>query len=132
MTGRSGLSLMRLIGFLLYFISLSRGGRIRPVPDLPRVNFSQPGDLNLGVVLSLHTRAGDALCSNRTRGLYVLQRLEAIAFAVEEINNRSDLLPNVKLGFIALDDCLSKAAARARGLHFIQSASNSSTVSDYK
>ena len=110
----------------------SQSTLIRPIPGLPSVNFSRPGDLIIGVVLSLHSYDKDVLCSDVVRKLDALQRLESIVFAVEEINNRSDLLPNVTLGFTILDDCSNEQTALARALHFIQDTSNSSAVSDYK
>ena len=122
---------MWLLCFLLHIIAVSRGGQLRPIPGLPTVNFSQLGDLNLGLVLRLHKYTRNAFCGNGTAGLTYLQKLEAFAFAVDEINNRSDILPNVTLGFVAVDDCGNSRTARARALHFIQ-CENCSTVSGYK
>ena len=131
MTERSSSSPMWLLCFLLHIIAVSRGGQLRPIPGLPTVNFSQLGDLNLGLVLKLHNYARGVFCSNVTANLVALQKLEAFAFAVDEINNRSDILPNVTLGFVAVDDCGHPKTARARALHFIQ-CENCSTVSGYK
>ena len=132
MTGRPGPSSVWILCFLLHVISVSGSGRLRPIPDLPTVNFSRLGDLNLGVVLSIHRFEKEALCSNVTTNLDVLQRLEAIVFAVEEINNRSDLLPNAKLGFIVVDACYKELTTLARTLHFIQTTSNSYPVSCHR
>jgi len=107
-------------------------GRLRPIPDLPTVNFSRLGDLSLGVVLSIHRFEKEALCSNVTTDLDVLQRLESTVFAVEEINNRSDLLPNVTLGFIIVDACYKELTSLARTLHFVQTESSSSSVSGHR
>lgn len=93
---------------------------IRPIPGMTHVNFSRRGDLNLGVLLSLHRYDKDALCGKTPRALHALAHLEAVVFAVEEINNRSDILPNVSLGFIILDCCNNELAALARAFHFIQ------------
>ena len=54
------------------------------------------------------------------RELGSLQRAEAMAFAVREINAREDILPNVTLGFVIMDDCSKDTTALARSLHFIQ------------
>ena len=121
---------MWLLCFLLHLIAVSRGGILRPIPGLPTVNFSQLGDLNVGLVLQLH-KFSKNFCGKDAKGLASLQKLEAFAFAVDEINNRSDILPNVTLGFVGIDDCGHPKTARARALHFIQ-CKNCSTVSGYK
>lgn len=106
-----------LLLFLLWTLSsvgVAHGGGIRSVPELPWVNFTQPGDLTLGVIMSLHAYNATHLCSNKIRELGALQRLEAIVFAVEEINRRQDILPNITLGFTIVDDCNNQLTALAR------------------
>ncbi|XP_071105255.1 uncharacterized protein [Haliotis cracherodii] len=49
-----------------------------------------------------------------------LQRVEAVAFAVREVNSREDILPNVTLGFTMMDDCSKDTTALVRALHLIQ------------
>ncbi|XP_067671621.1 metabotropic glutamate receptor-like [Haliotis asinina] len=49
-----------------------------------------------------------------------LQRVEAVAFAVGEVNGRKDILPNVTLGFTMMDDCSKDTTALVRALHLIQ------------
>src|SRR5688572_26840693 len=62
------------------------------------------GDLNIGYLNSIHE------ISSKTRKCDVLRLnnvicFESVSMAIEEINRRSDLLPNITLGFVAMDDC---------------------------
>lgn len=121
MTQRLGLISTLLLCSVLNVIRVStQSNLIRPIPGMTSVNFSRHGDLNLGVLLSLHRYDKDALCGKTLKGITTFAHTEAIAFAVEEINNRSDILPNVSLGFIILDCCSNELAALARAVHFIQ------------
>ncbi|KAK7111329.1 hypothetical protein V1264_010983 [Littorina saxatilis] len=122
-----GLCVHCLLGLILPL--LSQAGEILPVQGLPNTTFSISGDLNIGVVMSLHSYDKRSLCGDVIRELGALQRLESIVFAVEEINNRSDLLPNVTLGFTVLDDCYNDLTALVRALQFVQK-SNETDVSD--
>ncbi|XP_041364237.1 metabotropic glutamate receptor 3-like [Gigantopelta aegis] len=73
-------------------------------------------------------RQCDDLSSTELRELGALQRVEAMAFTVNEINRRQDILPNVKLGFVIMDDCSKDTTALIRSLHFIQKEQRTSDV----
>ena len=122
MTGRRSSSRWWLLCFLLHIIAVSRGGILRSIPGLPTIYFIQPGDINLGLVTTMHRFQENTLCGPKIRELGALQRLEGVVFAVDEINNRSDILPSVTLGFVVVDDCYNIQTAQARALHFIQCA----------
>ena len=131
MTGRRSSSRLWLLCFLLHIIAVSRGGILRSIPGLPTIYFIQPGDINLGLVTTIHRFQENTLCGPKIRELGALQRLEGVVFAVDEINNRSDILPSVTLGFVVVDDCYNIQTTQARALHFIQCA-NPYPVSGYK
>jgi hypothetical protein len=60
------------------------------------------GDINIGMLISVHDSANGQctdLLSFGVIGSYVME------FAIDEVNARSDLLPNITLGFVQLDDC---------------------------
>ncbi|XP_031754124.1 extracellular calcium-sensing receptor-like [Xenopus tropicalis] len=74
----------------------------------------QPGDILLGVVLPLHLdkeyhpvsfseRPPRINCT--TFHLENFQQLQAMMFAVKEINTNPNILPNISLGFQAYDSC---------------------------
>uniref|UniRef100_A0A8C4RVX6 Extracellular calcium-sensing receptor-like n=1 Tax=Erpetoichthys calabaricus TaxID=27687 RepID=A0A8C4RVX6_ERPCA len=67
-------------------------------PDIPLL--SKTGDFMLGGVFTLHN---NIIASKPTLQGY--QFAEAMIFAIEEINNRTDILPNVSLGYKIYDAC---------------------------
>lgn len=58
---------------------------------------------------------------NRDRGI---QRLEAMLYALDRINEDSKLLPGIKLGAILLDSCSSSTYALNQSLEFIRASIN--------
>lgn len=58
---------------------------------------------------------------NRDRGI---QRLEAMLYALDRINEDSNLLPGIKLGAILLDSCSSSTYALNQSLEFIRASIN--------
>ncbi|XP_053319872.1 extracellular calcium-sensing receptor-like [Spea bombifrons] len=76
--------------------------------------FSQPGDIMMGLVLPLHTDKVHHQISFNERPpkvactvfhFEVFQSLQILRFALEEINENPDILPNITLGFQAYDSC---------------------------
>ncbi|XP_075061871.1 extracellular calcium-sensing receptor-like [Mixophyes fleayi] len=74
----------------------------------------QPGDIMLGVVLPLHLASSYHLTHFKERPpkttcltfhFESYQQLQAMRFAIEEINKDQNILPNVTLGFQAYDSC---------------------------
>ncbi|ESO83930.1 hypothetical protein LOTGIDRAFT_108603 [Lottia gigantea] len=108
-----------LLVFLVYGINCD----IPHPSDLPTVLYSQKGDLNIGIIVPMHYSSSTSMCSPNIRGLTNFQKAEAMAFAVKEINDRNDILPNTTLGFYMLDDCAKDTTAMARALHFTQTNS---------
>lgn len=58
---------------------------------------------------------------NRDRGI---QRLEAMLYALDRINEDSKLLPEIRLGAILLDSCSSSTYALNQSLEFIRASIN--------
>ena len=46
-------------------------------------------------------------------------KFQVFRYAINEINQKEDLLPNITLGFIIMDDCFRDLTALARSLTFI-------------
>ena len=103
----------------LPWAATEKTGRSHERDEASQPVWERPGDLQLGIVLSLSAFHKDKLCGPVLRRPSALHRLHAIVFALEEINKRDDLLPNVTLGFVVMDDCSRDAAALLRALRFI-------------
>ncbi|XP_053319868.1 extracellular calcium-sensing receptor-like [Spea bombifrons] len=82
------------------------------VPEL--TGMIQPGDVMIGVLLPLHldrVHRDDFLTDRPPRTTCTMfhfesyQQLQAMRYAVEEINANPNILPNVTLGFQAYDSC---------------------------
>nr|XP_014344371.1 PREDICTED: taste receptor type 1 member 3-like [Latimeria chalumnae] len=98
------------------------------VPDHQRqvVQFRSPGDLMIGGLFSMQSAALNV--TNRTKpqtppcerydSIRVLPHL-AMRFAIDEINNSTKLLPNVKLGYEIYDICLESLVAMRSTMMFL-------------
>ncbi|XP_058846302.1 extracellular calcium-sensing receptor-like [Acipenser ruthenus] len=86
--------------------------RIQGKAEFPQL--SKDGDIILGGAFSIHSQTADKLLSFKTKP----ERLECnsinfrefrfaqtMIFAIEEINNNTEILPNVTLGYKIYDDC---------------------------
>lgn len=101
-----------IIGVLLRIVivnrNLSRSGsteipgiKIRSTPPI----IAREGDLNIGLVMSMSTyNATTKQCTSDPLPSGC-QWLEMAIYVVDKINRRSDLLPNITLGFVSVDGC---------------------------
>ncbi|XP_064158567.1 extracellular calcium-sensing receptor-like [Anguilla rostrata] len=92
-------------------------------PEYPQL--SKEGDIIIGGILPFHSSWKDRelsythapqplLCTNLN--LRAFQFAQAMIFAIEEINNSTDLLPGISLGYKIYDSCGSSATAVMAGL----------------
>lgn len=84
------------------------------------------GDIILGGIFPMHeTISGktDFPCGavKEEKGV---QRLEAMLYAIDEINQDPDLLPNVTLGALIIDSCSSDTYALEQSMEFVRSYMN--------
>ncbi|KAF5406008.1 Metabotropic glutamate receptor 3 [Paragonimus heterotremus] len=77
-----------------------------------------PGDIILGGLFPVHT-SGTSMCNaiNPERGV---QRVEAMLFTIDEINNNSKLLPGLQMGAIIRDTCSATNYVLEQALQFVQ------------
>ena len=88
-------------------------------PSECRVHYYGAGDYILGGLFdNLHVEGcgiGDE--DHRYEGFATLHKMEAIVFALEEVNNRSDILPGINLGFDIYDTCAERLLAVKQALN---------------
>lgn len=82
----------------------------RYIKGLPETVYQLKGDINIGGVFPLHQAGHNGTFCGRLRELGVLQRAEAMAFYIKEVNKNKELLPGITLGFTILDDCYKVSA----------------------
>ncbi|XP_059142038.1 metabotropic glutamate receptor-like [Physella acuta] len=82
--------------------------------------YSKPGDINIGAIVMATQPASGSYCTNVIRkGTKAIEYSESVAYVVDAINRREDLLPNITLGFYILNDCTITSAALAQSLKFL-------------
>ncbi len=102
------------------------------VPGMTYESYSKPGDVTLGFLTSIRPRGlGDNLCGNGLLWAASVQEVEAFVYAIDRVNMRSDLLPNITIGFAIMDDCNNDLAALARSYFFLH-VDNGLNKGDYE
>ncbi|CAG0880571.1 unnamed protein product [Cyprideis torosa] len=91
-------------------------------PDGPRKpkRIRLEGDFILGGLFPMHERGIVEDCGP-IKGERGIQRLEAMLYAIDEINRDPDLLPNVTLGCMILDTCSKDTYALEQSMEFARS-----------
>lgn len=100
------------------FVFLLRLCYIVTAVQLPRCErYSIPGDINIGGIFSFYVNS-EFPCERdlEPRGVFMA---ESMRFAIENINDRDDLLPNVTLGFDIVDDGWSEDIALRNTLNLV-------------
>lgn len=97
-----------------------------PEADQNRKVIRINGDIILGGIFPMHEQVSgmsDYPCGavKEEKGV---QRLEALLYALDEINKNQDLLPNVTLGALILDSCSSDTYALEQSMEFVRSYMN--------
>ena len=84
------------------------------------LNISTPGDIILGGLFPIHKEGSKENICGEFNEIPGYQYMEAMRYAIEKINNRSDLLPNITLATIIYDTCRSPTICADRTKDFIQ------------
>lgn len=77
------------------------------------------GEIILGGLFRIRKINGTNKCSNDVEAQVGIQRVEAMLYAIHEINEDKNLLPNVRLGAEIRDTCSLKTKALDESLKFI-------------
>ncbi|XP_064615664.1 metabotropic glutamate receptor-like [Liolophura sinensis] len=108
--------------FLAVFMVISEATGEFLIPGIPDKRYQQLGDVNLGGIFPIYNYHKHLPCGSSLRSTSILQYVEAMVYAVNAVNQRSDILPNVTLGFVILDDCKKPSTALSQALRFIPRA----------
>ena len=80
------------------------------------------GDVIIGGLFPVHEKGLGAQDCGRINEARGIQRLEAMLFALDQINSDPALLPGIKLGSRILDTCLKDTYALERSLEFVRAS----------
>lgn len=82
-----------------------------------------PGDVVFGGMFPMHERGVTEPCGSikEEKGI---QRLEAMLYALDQINRDPVLLPNITLGALILDTCSTDTYALEQSMEFFKSSIN--------
>ncbi|KAE8616016.1 hypothetical protein XENTR_v10008693 [Xenopus tropicalis] len=78
------------------------------------------GDIILGGLFPVHARGERGVPCGDLKKEKGIHRLEAMMYAIDQINKDSDLLPNITLGVRILDTCSRDTYALEQSLTFVQ------------
>ncbi|CAG5984105.1 unnamed protein product, partial [Menidia menidia] len=78
------------------------------------------GDITLGGLFPVHSRGPVGVACGEIKREKGIHRLEAMLYALDQINSDPDLLPNITLGARILDTCSRDTYALEQSLTFVQ------------
>ena len=93
----------------------------------PKSQAFQAGDLILGGLFPVHAYCPSS-CQNKCgdlRSRDVVYFTEAMIYAIDQVNNNSNVLPGITLGFKILDYCSKDVIALEKASYFLSSCSTS-------
>ena len=108
-----------LVWILLQIYSVAS---IITIPDLigPKC-YVRESDINIGVITQVYEKGtGELYCGRQLQNSRVLQVIEAVVWAIDEINKDDTILPDADLGYVILDDCGKEITATAQAMAFVK------------
>uniref|UniRef100_A0A8C5FWN2 Extracellular calcium-sensing receptor-like n=1 Tax=Gadus morhua TaxID=8049 RepID=A0A8C5FWN2_GADMO len=132
-----GLALLQLLLVASFSKSEERACSLMGEPEEPQL--FKTGDIILGGIFSFHSswRTVESSYMHRPLPLQCIslnfrafQFAQSMLFAIEEINNSTDLLPGIKLGYKMYDVCGSLARAVRVALSLINGNEETATMSE--
>ncbi|XP_030379803.1 metabotropic glutamate receptor [Scaptodrosophila lebanonensis] len=114
--------LLLLSAFWWSSLPLLEGSGASQAPQ-DTVSVSLPGDIILGGLFPVHEKGEGAPCGPKVYNRGV-QRLEAMLYAIDRVNNDSNLLPGITIGVHILDTCSRDTYALNQSLQFVRASLN--------
>lgn len=118
---------------LRLLICLTMGGLVETVRQPPNLGnrtqfvYVREAEVTIGQLVSIHWMDDNKQCT----GLFTQEviRAKAFEFAIDQINKREDLLPNITVGFVQLDDCFNELMALEVGIYLMNNEYDVSLLS---
>ena len=103
--------------FLLIHLSLTSGNS----SSILIRSASRLGEVTLGGLFPVHEYGSPRIPCGAISEFRGIQRLEAMLFAIEQINQDPSLLPGIELGALIFDTCSDDNYALEQSLQFVHS-----------
>ena len=81
-------------------------------------SYVREADINIGLMIPIHRPGITGRCTELVQYGVVWSLL--MQYAVDSINNRKDLLPNITLGFVNVDECYHPLKALEAAIYFVK------------
>ncbi|XP_017286072.1 metabotropic glutamate receptor 7 [Kryptolebias marmoratus] len=107
---------LQLLGIILVGISPLSQAQQGTQPQSIKIE----GDITLGGLFPMHSRGPAGVPCGEIKREKGIHRLEAMLYALDQINSDLDLLPNITLGARILDTCSRDTYALEQSLTFVQ------------
>lgn len=98
---------------------------------LDKEKIQMDGDIIFGGLFPMHEKGQLGESCGRIKKEKGIQRLEAMLFAVDKINNDVSLLPGLQIGLHILDTCSSDTYALEQCMDFIKAQLTTIDITDY-
>ena len=107
-------------------------GSLVAAQDLPSKEIQMDGKIILGGLFPIHEKGADGKMCGPVKEEKGIQRVEAMMFAIDQINDDQSILPNITLGAKILDTCLRDTYALEQSLEFIKAHMSTMDAVKYK
>ena len=89
------------------------------VPELNPEPYMDLQDINIGLMVSIRRPSFTKYCADNWGSPEQSQLAEMLPFVVKQTNARTDILPNITLGYVVLDGCQRDVTALGKALSLI-------------
>jgi hypothetical protein len=89
------------------------------IGDRGDVMIASKADINFGFMTSFHVSSDNIRNCDTMRASACTTALPSLRFALRDLNRRADVLPNITVGFVAVDDCGTPIRALEVSSYFV-------------
>ena len=117
-------SILFMVLTLFAFPLCVKCDRVIRMQDLNALCDVKHGDVDIAFLSPVAKPRNDETCSDQIWNPYGIQMVEIFRYAINEVNKRLDTLPNITLGYIIMDNCMTDVVSLARALSFVTEEEN--------